>query len=93
MYKCSCHMQDVQTANGQTSWYQQPNDTYRLSGTLVNGTRFKTFNTKNWIHANRINLYHGSVRLVREFPKSGSCPNNRSASDHTTTKVLKKVWN
>jgi len=36
-----------------------------ITGTLVNGKRFKPIHTNNWWMANGINLWHGSVWGIR----------------------------
>jgi hypothetical protein len=52
--------------DGTVSWRQIPGDLYHITGVHTNGRRFPTIVTDNWYQANGINLYRGSVWLVRD---------------------------
>ena len=59
-----------------TEWYSQETDSYDVTGITVDGKRFKLTTTK-WWHANGINLFRGSVWLVRDGKRT----------------LVKRVWN
>ena len=50
--------------DGTKSWKSEKGDYYEITGIAKNGCRFSR-TTASWIHANGINLWHGSVWLVR----------------------------
>jgi len=50
--------------NGHVTWTQVPGDCYVVTGRTVYGVRFRT-ETESWLHASGINLYSGSVWLLR----------------------------
>jgi hypothetical protein len=93
MKKCDCHMTDIQKGVNGFSWYQQPRDTYIITGKTVNGARFK-IKSDSWPHANGINLFNGQIRIERLFDwTSDICPSQVHRDDHIKSKVIKKVRN
>ena len=48
------------------TWIEQAGDKYHVTGRDRKGKRFKTIITDNWYYAKAINVYNGSVWLVRD---------------------------
>jgi hypothetical protein len=49
---------------GQVAWTHQEGDAYLVTGTLVNGGKFR-IRTTSWRHAAGINLWRGTRWLLR----------------------------
>ena len=56
---------DIQKQDGKVTWTHRPGDEYLVTGKDVKGKRFR-IRTSNWVHADGINLFNGSVYLIRE---------------------------
>lgn len=62
-------MSDVDRKDGQASWVQLAGDLYVVTGTDVNGKRFR-ISTGNWRYADGINVFRGSIWLLRKGKRS-----------------------
>ena len=55
----------VERKNGQSTWTGQDGDLYLVTGVTRSGKRFR-LKYSSWRMANCINLYNGSVWLLRD---------------------------